>query len=63
MVMDEGVVGDSRLGSGLTYWLTRRKISMIKSSIGGERVWFLMGLYTEYLSNSHINLSSDIAIW
>ena len=28
MVMDEGVVGDSCLGSGLMYWLTRRKISM-----------------------------------
>ena len=35
-----GVVGDSRLGSGLIYRLMRRTISMAKSCISGESVWF-----------------------
>ena len=41
-----GLVGGSRLGSDLMYWLMRRRrrISMAKSCIGGEKVWFSMGL-------------------
>ena len=36
---------------------------MAKSCIGGERVWFSMGLCSEYLFHSHVNLSSGIAVW
>lgn len=32
------------LESGLMYRLMRRKISMAKSCIDGERVWFSMGV-------------------
>ena len=53
MVMDEGVVGDSHLGSGLMCLLMRRRISMAKSCICGERVWFSMGLWGGYRFHSH----------
>ena len=44
VVMDEGVVGGSCLGSGLISWLMRRRIYVAKSCIGAERVWFLIDL-------------------
>ena len=48
-----GVVGDSHLGSGLMCLLMRRRISMAKSCICGERVWFSMGLWGGYRFHSH----------
>ena len=58
-----GVVGGSHLGSGLMYQSMKRKISMAKSCIGGERVWVLMGLRSEFLSHRHVKLSSGISVW
>ena len=53
----------SRLGSGLIYWLMKMRIFVAKSCIGGERVWFLMALKSEYPSHSYVNLSSGITVW
>ena len=39
-----GVVGSLHLESGLMYQLMRRRISVAKFCICGERVWFPMGL-------------------
>lgn len=39
-----GVVGDSRIGSGLMCRLMNRRVSAAKFWVGGERVWFLMDL-------------------
>ena len=39
-----GVMGGLRLGGGLKYQLINKRISMTKSCIDGERVWFLMGV-------------------
>jgi hypothetical protein len=59
----KGVVGGSHLGSRFMYWLMRRRISMAKVCMGGERVWFSMGLYSDYLSHSHVHHSSGISVW
>ena len=60
----KGVVGGSRLGSGLMYRLKRREIYVAKFLYRCEEtVWFLTSLKIEYLSHSHVNLSSGIAIW
>ena len=40
----KGVVGGLHLESGLMYWLMRRRIFVARSCIGGEKVWFSVGL-------------------
>jgi hypothetical protein len=40
----KGVVGGLCLESGLMYSLMRRRIFVAKSCIGGEKVWFSVGL-------------------
>ena len=44
VVMDERGGGWFASWKCLRYRLMRRRISVAKSCIGGERMWFLMGL-------------------